>query len=229
MAHVTEEEMILYYYGEAPDPGPVGRHLEACDQCRAAFDELERVFAVTLPAPEPGADYGQRVWERIRPKLPARRPFAGWWRAAGALAAVTAAAVVVLVFHPPAPVPPAPVATTAAAGDWEPVFRMELGEHFERSERFLMDALNGESVEPSARAQDLLYSNRLLRQMAIEIGYLPEAAVLEDLEFVLLEAANDEPAEWKNESQELNRDVLFRVKALGEHFEPQEVAYARNY
>ena len=43
MSHLSEQDLILHYYGETEDPAPVERHLDTCPACRAAYGALERV------------------------------------------------------------------------------------------------------------------------------------------------------------------------------------------
>src|SRR5581483_10258557 len=94
MDHLTEEELVLHYYGEAGDSLSAERHLEDCPECREALAALERVLQKleALPAPEPGPDYGARVWRQIAPAIAGRRRgIAAWlprleWRWAAACA-----------------------------------------------------------------------------------------------------------------------------------------------
>jgi hypothetical protein len=95
MNHLTEEQLILHYYGETGEPGESGesgesgepgelgddaasggplateRHLEECSPCRALYASLQRVLNVvdSLPVPERSADYGAQVWQRIEHSL----------------------------------------------------------------------------------------------------------------------------------------------------------------
>src|SRR5689334_2255115 len=112
MNHLSEEQLILHYYGEDPhddnsadansgqpvtlDALTIERHLEECGECRTLFASVQRVLNIvdSFPVPEQPANYGEQVWKRIEPKLPARRM--GWfalpapwrWAAVGAAAAV---------------------------------------------------------------------------------------------------------------------------------------------
>ena len=79
MKHPNEEELIAYQGGEVLRREAIADHLSDCPECR---DELERIDAVlaalsTLPVPEPGKDYGQRVWQQIGPRLVEKRT--RWW------------------------------------------------------------------------------------------------------------------------------------------------------
>jgi hypothetical protein len=69
MSHLSEEQLVLHYYGEAEDPRTAEEHLGACDDCRARFQALQATLKdVSLPVPERGEEYGAQVWRRLRPR-----------------------------------------------------------------------------------------------------------------------------------------------------------------
>ena len=78
MSHLTEEQLVLHYYGEEGETLIVERHLDECDECRALYGSLQRTLNSmdAMPVPERGAEYGEQVWRRIEAKLPPRR----WWQ-----------------------------------------------------------------------------------------------------------------------------------------------------
>ena len=45
MNHLSEEQIVLHYYGDAEEPSEIERHLAACPECRA---ELACVVADLL-------------------------------------------------------------------------------------------------------------------------------------------------------------------------------------
>ena len=107
--HLTDDDLILHYYGEAGAAGEgasenaVDAHLEACGDCRGAFEALRRVMEAidAAPLPEPGPAFERTVWARLQPSLAA--PSVPGWRAwftprslafAGGLAAVILAVIV---------------------------------------------------------------------------------------------------------------------------------------
>src|SRR5204863_694020 len=75
MKHLNEDQLILHYYGEAPDPAAIESHLFSCADCRAGFEGLRRVLAAAnaLQVPERRESYGSEVWQRLRPRLSERR------------------------------------------------------------------------------------------------------------------------------------------------------------
>jgi hypothetical protein len=108
MSHYTEDDLVLYHYGEGKSGREKTRreieaHLDVCKECSATYrsiaDTLGLVTELTASdVPERGDQYGLEVWQRIRHKLPEREPV--WWmlwirtnRMVGALA--TAALVLV--------------------------------------------------------------------------------------------------------------------------------------
>jgi hypothetical protein len=105
MAHYTEEDLILHYYGEAAtnaDRDRIDRHLEQCEGCAATYRGIARTLALVGDAAVPPRDerYGLEVWQRIRHDLPPQDPplwldFRGRHRL-GLIAA--AAALVVVAF-----------------------------------------------------------------------------------------------------------------------------------
>jgi len=80
MNHLTEEQLILHYYGEEGDAStPVEallteQHLEGCGECRALYGSLVRVLNVvdSLPVPDRSEDYGAGLVPHRTP--PARAP-----------------------------------------------------------------------------------------------------------------------------------------------------------
>ena len=88
MKHLGEDEMIEVYYGEAT--GAANAHLEACPECSAQYATFKQSLDAIQPTavPQRTADYGEHVWETLRPQLipyqKKRTNWLGWtqWRAA---------------------------------------------------------------------------------------------------------------------------------------------------
>lgn len=248
MKHPNEEELIAYQGGEVLRREAIADHLSDCPECR---DELERIDAVlaalsTLPVPEPGKDYGQRVWQQIGPRLVEKRTrrwnlFAGGfsnsglgprrWASVGAIAAVVIVAFLAgrMTKHV------APDSTVADASKVrERVLILAVGEHLGRSEMVLVELGNAEpasatqkrvNISPERRrAQDLLEENRMYRQTAMEQGDSGLAAVLDELERVLLDVAHSpqevSPAQLENIRQRIeSHGILFKVRVVGEELQ----------
>ncbi|GAC1636050.1 MAG: hypothetical protein NVS9B14_14160 [Candidatus Acidiferrum sp.] len=237
MNHMSEEQLIAFHDGEHTDRERVSAHLAACSECRAALEKLEAVFAAmdAMPVPDPGENYGQRVWAAIAPRLPEKQPH--WWESFFAprrLAAVGAFAAIVL-------------AAFLAGRYWQPKFTnnngnkidtaavrerilvVAVGDHLSKSEMFLVELSNAQPnpasrqlVNISAtqkRAEDLLDENRLYRQTALKQGDQMMASTLDELERVLLDIANSPdkvtPARFESMQQRLaSRGILFKVRVI---------------
>jgi predicted anti-sigma-YlaC factor YlaD len=100
MNHLSEEQLILHYYGEESDAPGAEMHLDECAECRELYGSLQRVLNVvdTLPVPARSPEYGAEVWQRIERHLPSRHRwvFVGPWR--WAAAAVALASLLVVAF-----------------------------------------------------------------------------------------------------------------------------------
>jgi hypothetical protein len=227
MKHPSEEELVLHYYEECDQPEWLREHLRQCDQCREVFEEISQVLELTAnsPAPERDASYAAAVWSRLAPKLPEPAPAKRWFRWPNMALAAAAVAVALVIFQPH-PEAPAPV-EQATAVNRGAVLRMEVASHLEESERFLLEVMNSEDSHHTEWAEDLLHSNRLLRQTAATRDMEDMGGVLEELELALTEAAHPDgggPAEHFD-----GPEILFRVRAVGARLSDQEVIYANAF
>lgn len=215
--HLTEEELVLRYYGEE-SAGQLAaeRHLNDCPECREVYAALERVLATLdrAPVPERGDDYGAQVWQRVSQRLPARRkwqlkglvlewPHPWRWAAAGAvLAGLLVAAFFAGRNFPVSPnSSPSGTMQTAAEADpqrGERILLVAMGEYLERSQMVLTE-LTHESPDggkgkvdisaEQARAADLVSESRLYRQTAEHTGDTAVSATLDEVDRVLLDVA----------------------------------------
>jgi hypothetical protein len=71
-AHYTEDDLTLYYYGEARRRDRIERHLGDCAACAALYREISGTLSMVVApeVPERGDQYGLEVWQRIRHQLP---------------------------------------------------------------------------------------------------------------------------------------------------------------
>lgn len=235
MNHLTEEQFVLYYYGEGDGSPAVRAHLDACETCRAEYAGLQRVLNVvdSAPLPERDPNYGAQVWHRLQPSLryhPAG--LSGWtrylwparqWIAAAAVALLVVAAFLAGRYYPKAP----SGAQTANAGQVrERILVLAVGDHLERSQAVLLELVNAQPGQPldiaseRQRAGDLVAENRLYRQTAARTGDKRVSSVLDELEPVLLEIAHGPdrltPEEVENLRQRIEGDgILFKVRVVG--------------
>ena len=194
--------------------------------------------------PDPGADYGRRVWQQIAPRLPEKT--ARWWQlwveprrlaAAGSvLALVIAAFFVGRISKPPGP---APVDAAAQAQVRERVLVVAVGQHLGRSEMMLVELSNAGPAGPQQkqvnisaeqrRAEDLLEENRLYRQTALKQGDAALASVLDELERVLLDVTHSPeevtPAQLESIRQKIEaRGILIKVRVVSKELEQRQSA-----
>jgi hypothetical protein len=227
MTHLTEEDLILHYYGESADGDVARAHLDACPDCRTAFGSLARVLNVMdgLPVPERAADYEAAVWRRLMGaglRLPFWRRRSLRWPAVGlALASVLAA--VVVIARPPSKGPVRQARTAVLLP--EQLLRLTLGNYLDRSGIVLTElahAADDRTADISAeqkRAADLLTECRLYRQTAMRADDQVAAGVLDELERVLVEVAHAPSRLNAAEADELrnrlrSEGVLFRIRVL---------------
>jgi hypothetical protein len=249
MNHLTEEQLILHYYGEDADAVSqeeasalsIEKHLEECPGCRHLYNSLQRVFNVVdaLPVPERGPEYGSEVWRRIQHRVPARRrwlPSLEWrWAvASAAMAGLLIAAFVAGRHYPQAARQPQPRVTAAAdpqAG--ERVLLVAVGDYLERSQMVLIELANADPKgklnisDEQERAASLVSESRLYRQTAEHTGDTAVAGVLDDLDRVLLNIANGpsevSPADLNDLRQKLKAEgILFKIRVLGSNVRTQE-------
>lgn len=244
MKHVTEEELIAYRDGGAKGREVIAAHLKECPECAREFEQLEAVLSAlnTLPVPDPGEDYGQRVWRQIAPKLPEKK--VKWWEGLflprRMVAFATVAAVVVLAFVAGRVTKRTPVGGGVAdvGKVRERVLVVAVGEHLGRSEMVLMELMNARP-EPGQktmtisttqnRAEDLVDENRLYRQTALRDGDTAMASTLDDLERALLDIAHspDEmtPAQFEALQKRIeSKGILFKVRVVNQDLREREKA-----
>jgi hypothetical protein len=259
MTHITDDQLAALALDEveAGARGALEAHLEACAACRESLAQTRMTLdvAAAIDVPARGDGYGAEVWARLEPRLASgsaiartggtvpRRPgmhLLPWLAAAAAL--VLAAGAYWLGRHDAAPAR-APEGATAAVTAPAPaagairerVVLAALGEHFDRTERTLVELVNSTSdrrvdiAAEQAWARDLLEANRLYRQAASGSEHPAVSQVLEDLEPVLLEIANS-PSRLTSQEFEALRDriearsLVFKVRVTGADVRARERA-----
>jgi hypothetical protein len=245
MKHMTEEELIAYREGESALRPSFAEHLKVCEECRKEMERIDAVLAVldTLPVPDPGADYGRRVWQQIAPRLAEKR--AHWWQIRiGQRRLTTLGAVVVLIvaaFVAGRITKRGAVVDTVANREQvrERILVVAVGEHLGRSEMMLVELSNAQPTDPAQkqvnisseqrRAEDLLEENRLYRQTALHEGDAGLASVLDELERVLLDVAHSPdqvtPKQLEAIRQKIEaQGILFKVRVVGKELQERQEA-----
>jgi hypothetical protein len=242
MRHRTEEELIGYRDGEARERTAIAAHLKECEECREELTRIEAVFGAmdAMQVPDPGEDYGERVWRRIAPRLGERKT--RWWESLSvpqrlaALGGVVALVILAFVAGRLTRPPVAPVDQADAAKVRERVLVVAVGEHLGRTEMVLMELENAPAPKgqktinisgTQRRAEDLVEENRLYRQTALKEGDQAMASTLDELERVLLDIANspDEltPAAFETIRKRIEgQGLLFKVRVVKQGLDEQK-------
>jgi len=241
MNHLTEEQLILHYYGEEGDTLSSEKHLEECSGCRDLYSSLQRVLNVvdSLPVPERGPEYGAEIWSRIEHRIPTRRRWlpSFEWRWAAATAAIAGLLIAAFIagrhFPQIAHRPASPITAASDPQAGERVLLVAVGDYLERSQMVLIELANADpkgKLDISGeqeRAASLVSESRLYRQTAEHTGDTAVADVLDDLDRVLLDIAHGpsevSPAELDNLRQKLESEgILFKIRVLGSNVRTQE-------
>jgi hypothetical protein len=231
MKHLGEDELIELYYGEGTSEA--NTHLRACRECSAQLADIKQSLDAIRPAaiPQRGADYGERVWETLRPQLiPYQKKAAGWrswphWRAAAL--ALSCAMLLAAAFFGGRYWERTTTKKVVATGNPQAAQRVVLvvlTDHLDRTERLLVTLEHAdppdrtENAQLQAEARELLASNRLYRVTASKGGDPALAGALDRLEGVLAEIANEPnltAADLERVRKDMNtRGILFEIRVL---------------
>jgi hypothetical protein len=248
MNHLTEEDLILHYYGEAENRASVEEHLSHCGECREQFQNLQGVLRTVdaLPVAERSENYGVEVWRRLQPRLqpkpailwrPSRWGSLLWpprWAMGAATVLLVVAAFLVGRFLP-RPDRGAHEAISEQVRDR--ILLVNVADHLDGLQRVLTELINTEgngAVDISTEqkwARDLVGANRIYRQTAARSGEPAVASVLDELEPVLLEIVH---APSKLSTAELNeirqridsQGLLFKIRVVSSRARQREMASA---
>ena len=231
MKHLSEDEQMEMYYDEGSEAAKA--HLKACRECAAEYAKFKRsVDAIkSEEIPQRGPDYGDFVWQALRPQLiPYEKKTAGWqgwnwWMTATAAAACMALMTAAFIggrFWEHRTSTGSDLA--ANVQPQQRVVVVVLTDHLDRTERLLVQlnhADSGDKVENAqlqTEARELLASNRLYRVSANKEGDPALAGALDRLERVLAEVANDPhltAADLERVRKDMNTSgILFEVRVL---------------
>lgn len=236
MNHLTQDELVLYHYGEEV-PAGTAKHLIACQVCQQELTSLRRVLALVNEdqIPERSESYGDEVWNRLRWKLGRSGSRSALDHKGWKLAAVAALLLVGFLggrFWDRTLVAPAPLSTTAnpqlaeAEARRDRVLLFVVGEHFDRSERMLLEVANSDRSRGAdmssqqAVAEELIDQNRIFRQTASKSEQGEIAEVLDDLEPILLDIARGPSQLTASDLQEIQKRIeskglVFKLRVIG--------------
>ncbi|MDQ6759611.1 MAG: hypothetical protein M3Z32_07070 [Acidobacteriota bacterium] len=247
MNHLTQEQLILLYYGESENPASTEAHIAGCAACRSEYQNLQLVLNTVdgAPGPDRPANYGAQVWERVAPVISARRGWVAglsnlfqprWW-----VLVPTAAVLLVTAFIAGRLSHRVSETTSASAGQIrERILLVAVGDHLDRSQMVLAELSNApdgrskiDISEEREQAQELLEDNRLYRQTARTTGDNGVATVLDDLERVLLEVAHSPSTVSTQQLEQLQQEIrdrglLFKVRVMGSQARQRESTPVRS-
>lgn len=224
MTHVTEEQLVLYFYGESGETAKIADHLASCQACRADLAGIQRTLNVVegLAIPERGPAYGEQVWQKLSPRIKKRSRFWALWLQPRQLAfAGAVAALVIVAITAGRGTVPAPgkveVATLNEAAR-NRVMLVNMSDHLERSKTVLIELANSEPGslgQDRLRAEDLLAANRLYRISAQRESQTMLAELLDELEPLLMQVSNAQPGDLSQIQRRLSQqDLLFKIRVV---------------
>jgi hypothetical protein len=240
MTHLDDDALVLLHYGDGS--ALAAEHVRVCAECRERLSGLAALLATVVaePAPERPADYGSSVWARIEPRLSSatapplvfRSPGVMPWRRVAGLATLAASLVLAFLLGRQFPGPSAKALTPEVR---ERILLVAIGDHLERSQMVLVELATAPADAPldvsveRASANDLVSTNRLIRQTAVRSGEPALAAVLEELERVLIEVAAGPDRLTPAALGELQRRIearglLFKIRVVGSQLREREKA-----
>lgn len=233
--HLSEDDLILHYYGEAgPEEAGAERHLADCGACRGAFQALRQVMDTidAAPVPEPAAGFERIVWAGLqnrddfsrKPRGKSSRFFALSF--AGALAAAILAVIVWQFDFTLTRTPAADTVVADAEAHRQTVLLTAVSDHIEQSELVLVELANADarggdldvSLERTT-ADDLVSAGRLYRETAKQTGDLQLASLLDELELVLVEIARGPDALSAEQLEGIRtqideQELIFKLRVL---------------
>jgi hypothetical protein len=237
--HLNDDELVLHYYGEMPagDETRAATHLADCAECQANYTKLQRVMAFvdSAPAVDAAPGFERMAWARLEPALPApRRNWFAWFVYAPARLAFTAGVVILIgaafmAGRMTRSTAPAAGAPQSAEKVRERILLVDLGEHLDRSQMVLVELVSAPPGDDSngnvdisleqSRAEQLVSANRLYRQTAAATGDAGMAAVLDELERVLVDIAASPSTVSQEDLESVRRridskELLFKVRVI---------------
>ena len=239
--HPEESDLILHHYGDAEDDAVITAHLTSCDKCRSEFEQIGATLdlVASQPVPHRGDNYGGEVWERLSHQLPERETRVGGplsvrrrWAMAAAVAMMVISAFLAGRFSR---LPDSPQQATGAIPEpvRERILLVAVGDHLERSQMMLVELLNtdgGTTVDMTSdrqRAEELVAAGRIYGQSAAMGGDTAMAAVLKELEAVLLEVAHSPDSLSHAELESIqnrikDRGILLKIRLIGSQVREKE-------
>lgn len=234
MKHLSEEQIVLHYYGDAEGDAEVARHLSECASCQGEYERVRNLLAQIEPTevPEPPAFFEEKTWLNVRDRLTQKpRRLRGWlvappkWALAASLAVLLMAAFLAGRYWRVDRRQP-----DVTQANPQRVVLVAVGDHLQRSQVLLIELMNSSSkdgvelVKERRQARDLLDANYLYRVSAQQTGDPAVTGLLDDLGRVLTEIANA-PSELTPADLDAIRGriqaqgLLFKIRVVGSEVE----------
>jgi hypothetical protein len=241
MQHLNDEDLIAHHYRDAD----ASEHLDVCADCSAQYETLCRVLALVdaLPVPERDAAYPDQVWNRLRWRLERRRRRTWQWM-------IGVAAVLAITFvtgewwrdrqqtadsrqQVAGVTAPSNRATAQPRNpETNKVLVYVVGDHLDAAERVLAEVANADPkkgldvAEEQKRAEDLVDANRIYRQTAVRRGDKRIAALLSDIEPILVELSHSGAKLSSDELTSMqkridSKNLLFKMRVMSAQGEGQ--------
>jgi hypothetical protein len=236
--HLSEEQIILHYYGDAEDASAVEQHLAACAECQTEFSRVQAMLKQIEPieVPEPPAVFEEKMWLNLRDRLPVKGGFLKKlfgaqrkWALAGAMALLLVGAFMAGRFWPRAGDKNIPGQMTQSGqpsqANPERIVLVAVGNHLERSQMLLLEIMHNNDTghvnfsSEQQLARDLLDDNHLYRLSALKAGDPQVTHVLDQLGRVLAEIANGPSDVSASDLKQVRHTIqseglLFKVRVI---------------
>ncbi|MDP9169016.1 MAG: hypothetical protein M3N54_00245 [Acidobacteriota bacterium] len=229
MNHLSEEDLILFYYSEPGLAASARGHLRECAECRAASDSLVRTLDLcnSWSVPEPPPAFERTVWAQLAPQIENRQ--ARWFAFPRTWIAVAAAAMLLMgaffmgrMSRTPQPSIVAGLSNQAR----ERILEISLADHLDRAGMLLTEISNTDEsgladfASERDRAHDLVEEGRLLHQTFARRGTSATLTFLDDLERILTEVSHA-PDAREIQQRISSGSLLFKVRIIESNLRTQ--------
>jgi len=224
---ITDEQLILLYYGELEDPDLAAR-VANDPQLAARLDDLtsslNAMDAFTAPS---RTDYGGAVWQqissRLEPQSRANRRLSWLWQPQFSMAGVAGiVAVALLAFWlGKESRAPSSLVDSESVLNIERLIAAQVADHLSATDMLFTQVRNshldiGLAETESDWAAQLLRSNRIYRRAANGAGHRRLALLLDEIEPLLLELAHADSDITLQDDEPSNADLMLRVRVMNQ-------------
>lgn len=236
MNKITDDDLILVYYGEHSDAELVRRVAEdpQLTQRLATLSEQLSVMDVAMEPPPRSSTYGAEVWQKLVPAMveptSARRRLSwGWLKPTAAFASVLAAIGVAFILGretatiPDAASEPPALASTVNSGR---VLASYSASYLQQMDVLLTGLANQSTpADINTWAAEMLLKNRVVRVAAENAEQHRLAQLLRELEPLLIELSHESAVASPRVRERLQTEAqdtwLLRVRVMQSELAPQ--------